>query len=413
MTGNMNDSKEAVELKIEDVVYLGKGLARQDGKVVFVPGVLPDEVVKVRISRHGKNFSEAHLLEIVKASPSRIKPTCSLVMHAGQRPNASCPGCVYQHAEYPAELALKQKQFLNLMQRMAGVDPSVCQSAVAAPRAMGYRNKITLHGAVSNNIPALGYYKDDNTTVLDVPSCPLARPEINELLNKTRADNKFANTVNDHMTATFRFTPKDGAVMWLGQRSESESWLTETTVLGDVKVPRGSFFQVNPAVADLLITYVIGLIKQVNPAAVIDLYCGVGMFALAAARAGVKDISGVEMDTHAITTATRNALKYGIEEGLEFKATTAQKGLKWALSKSEAGKTTVIVDPPRKGLEKEVVQRLVAAKPAGIIYVSCAADTMARDVKQLKAAGYSVRSARLFDMFPRTPYFESVTWLVQ
>ena len=400
-----------MELKIEDVVYRGKGLARLEGKVVFVPGVLPGEVVKVRQVRHDKNFSEAELLEVVESAPSRVKPACPLVLRSGSRRNTTCPGCVYQHMQYPAEVELKQKQFVNMLERMGGVDPSVCLAAVPSPKPLGYRNKIVLHGAVSNNTPSLGYYRDDNTTVLDVPSCPLARPEINELLGKTRADIKFANTVNDHMTATFRVTDKDGAVMWVGLKNEDDRWLTESSVLGDIKVPRGSFFQVNIPVADLLIPHVIGLLQQVNPAAVIDLYCGVGMFAFAAAKAGVKNIFGADMDPQAIAAASRNAMKREIE-GLEFKATTAQKGLKWASGKCEAGKTTVIADPPRRGLDKEIVQRLVSTKPAGIIYISCAADTMARDIKQLKAAGYSVRSARLFDMFPRTPYFESVTWLV-
>ena len=149
-----------------------------------------------------------------------------------------------------------------------------------------------------------------------------------------------------------------------------------------------------------------------NPAFVIDLYCGVGLFAMAAAKAGVKTVYGADMDSPAISAGARNAAEMGIK-GVEFKATTAQKGLKWAARNCEPGKTMVIADPPRRGLDKEVVERIIAAQPRSLIYVSCAADTMARDVKQLGAAGYSVRSARLFDMFPRTPYFESVTWLVR
>ncbi|MDD4869719.1 MAG: class I SAM-dependent RNA methyltransferase [Kiritimatiellae bacterium] len=408
----MNNPEGKVELKIDDVVYRGKGLARLDGKVIFVPGVLPDEVVKVKITYHGKNFSEARLLEIIKASPLRIKPVCPLVPGADSRQNTICPGCIYQHAEYSAEVDFKQKQFINLLERMGGVDPAVCLPAVPSPNFMGYRNKIVLHGAVNRETPSLGYFSEDNRTVVDVPSCPLARQEINDLLGRTRADNNFARTVTDHLTATFRFTEKDGALMWVGQHNEDNPWLTESSVLGDVKVPRGSFFQVNVTVADLIILYVIGLIKQVNPGFIIDLYCGVGMFTLAAAKAGVKNIFGVDMDPNAISAAEQNVKNRQIKN-IEFKSTTAQKGLKWAFGKVDKRKTTVIVDPPRRGLEKQVVERLATMQPAGIIYISCAADTMARDVKQLKTAGYSVRSTRLFDMFPRTSYFESVTWLVQ
>ena len=411
MDPNMNESEE-IELKIADVVYQGKGLARQDGKVVFVPGVLPGEVVKVRQTRHNKNFSEAKLLKVVESSPARVKPVCPLVAFPSSQPNKTCPGCVYQHVDYSTEVDLKQKQFINLLERMGGVDPSLCLPPVASPESMGYRNKIVLHGAVKGKTPLMGYFAEDNTTVLDVPACPLARPEINELLAKTRADDGFASSVTDHLTATFRFTKKDGALMWVGQRKEGDPLLTEASVLGAISVPRGSFYQVNIAVADLLISHVIGLIKQVNPTYLVDLYCGVGVFALAAVKAGVKNVFGVDMDPYAVSTAAQNALNRKIEN-IEFKATTAQKGLKWALKNCDPAKTTVIIDPPRRGLEREIVERIASAQPAGIIYVSCAADTMARDVKQLKAAGYSARSAKIFDMFPRTPYFESVTWLVK
>ena len=408
----MSNSKETVELKISDVVYRGKGLARQDGKVIFVSGVLPGEVVNAGHLRHSKNFSEAKLVEILEASPARIKPVCPLVARAGSVYNATCPGCVYQHVDYATEVELKQKQFVNLLERMGGVDASVCLAAIPSPVPMAYRNKITLHGALGKNALALGYYADDNTTVIDVPYCPLARKEINELLTRTRADQKFANTVNDHLTATFRFTETDGAVMWANRAAEESSWLTESLALGKIKVPRGSFFQVNIPVADLLISHVVGLIKQVNPRFVIDMFCGVGIFAIAMAKAGVEKVLGVDMDSLAVMVASKNAEKHGIT-GMEFKGTTAQKGLKWAFAKCDAGKTTVIIDPPRKGLEKGDVESIIKAQPEGIIYVSCAADTMARDVKQLKSAGYSVRSTKLFDMFPRTPYFESVTWLVR
>jgi len=408
----MSNFEEKVELRIDDVVYRGKGLARQNGKVVFVPGVLPDEVVKVRITHQNKNFSEAQLLEIVKTSPLRVKPVCPLVLGTGLRQNMFCPGCVYQHIEYAVEVDLKQKQLINLLERIGGVDTGGCQEAVPSPAFMGYRNKIVLHGAVNGATSLMGYFSEDNRTVIDVPSCPLARPEINDLLVKIRADSNFARSVTDHLTATFRFTQQDGAIMWLGQWKNDGPLLTESSILGKVSVPRGSFFQVNVPVADLLISYVIGLIKQVNPAFVIDLYCGVGMFAIAAAKAGVKNIFGVDMDSNAISAAKQNTKDRRINN-IEFKPTTAQKGLKWALGKADRRKTTIIVDPPRRGLEKNLVEWLVKIQPAGIIYVSCAADTLARDVKQLRMAGYSVRNVRLFDMFPRTPYFESVTWLVQ
>lgn len=401
---------EMLELKIEDVVYRGKGLARKDGKVVFVPGVLPGEVAGVRIVRDGKNFAEARLLAVIEPSPDRVEPVCPLALRAGSKENATCPGCVYQHADYPVEVRLKHKQFVNLLERMGGVDPAVCLSPVPSPDPMGYRNKIELHGSVRKGGPALGYFADDNITVIDIPACPLGRPEINQLIAETRADSQFKESITDHLTATFRFTAHDGAIMWKDGRDSSRPVITESTSTGDIVVPRRSFFQVNLPVANLLVSHVIGQLKQASPVSVVDLYCGVGVFAIAAARAGTQIVLGVDLDPDAIRAAERNAKNRKLE-GIEFKATTAHKGLKWAFEKVIPEKTTVITDPPRRGLDKEVVDRLVAARPAAIVYVSCAADTMARDIRQMRAAGYSVKSARLFDMFPRTPYFESVALL--
>jgi len=401
---NMN---EMLELKIEDVVYRGKGLARKDGKVIFVPGVLPGEIAGVRVVRHTRNFDEARLLAVIEPSPARVEHVCPLVLRAGSRDNTTCPGCVYQHAGYQEEVSLKQKQFVNLLERMGGVDPEVCLPPVPAPGFTGYRNKIVLHGSVKKGVPVLGYFADDNVTVIDVPACPLGCPEINELIAKTRADSGFQKSITDHLTATFRFTSHDGAMMWTGSRGSAGSWLTEAAGTANVMVPRESFFQVNLPVANLMVSHVIGQLKQASPVSVVDLYCGVGLFAIAAARAGTQKVFGVDLDQEAISAAVQNARKMKLED-IEFKATTAYKGLKWAFGKIVPEKTTVITDPPRRGLDKDVVERLVAARPGGIIYVSCAADTMARDIRQLKEAGYSVKSARLFDMFPRTPYFESV-----
>jgi 23S rRNA (uracil1939-C5)-methyltransferase len=395
------------------VVYRGKGLARQDGKVVFVAGVLPGETVNAQFTHHSKNYAEAELMEVKKASPARIEPVCPLFLRAGRnriQAGQTCPGCAYQHMAYGTEMDLKSNQFKNLMERMGGVDPAVCLSPVASPGDTGYRNKIVLHGSQSENGPRLGYFAEDNKTVIDVFNCSLGNEPINNLIAATRSKDGFMGSVTDQMTAVFRFTGKDGALFWTPKDKESGAWLTESSVLGEIHVPSDSFFQVNTKLADLLVSHVIDLLKESANEYVVDLYCGVGMFALAAVQAGAKQVIGVDFDPEAIGAAKKNAEDRGFTQ-VEFISTTAQKGAKGSLGRTNPGKSTVIVDPPRRGLDKQVLERLGAMGPADIIYVSCAADTMARDVRQLREAGYLVKNARLFDMFPRTPYFESVTWL--
>ena len=162
---------DTVELKIADVVYPGRGLARMDGCVVFVSGVLPGETVSARITRRRKNFAEAELIRIEVPSPRRVEPACPLA--------GTCPGCCYQHADYAEELRLKEAQFVNLLQRIGRVEGPDRLPSVPSPAPLGYRNKITLHASPDpGGGRRLGYFAFDNRTVLDVPACPLAVAEI-------------------------------------------------------------------------------------------------------------------------------------------------------------------------------------------------------------------------------------------
>lgn len=327
-------------------------------------------------------------------------------------PPLSCPGCAYQHAAYAAELALKQRQLESLLERHAGIPRGVCQPAVAAPAPLGYRNKMVLHAQVDGRDVCLGYYAADNTTVLDVPACPLALAPLNACLAERRADPSFRHTLRDAMPVTFRWTPRDGALWWRGHASDRDVWLVEDSVIGPLAVPRNSFYQMNPAMADRLVAHVRDRLGALQPAAAIDLFCGIGVFALAAAKAGVPRVIGVDVDGPGIRAAEYNARQHGAAS-IAWRAGKAEdilrdpmKGLPWA-------EALVIVDPPRSGLGRGLIRHLVRQRPGRLLYISCAADTMTRDATWLQEAGYRVESARLFDMFPRTAHFESVTEFVR
>ena len=393
----------SVQLTITDVVYRGLGIGRLDGCVVFVPGVLPAETVCVEITHRRKNFAEARLLDVLRPSPHRIAPVCPLA--------AVCPGCRYQHVEYEEELRLKHAQLANLLARMAGVPDPVVLPPVASPENLGYRNKIVLHGALQQGRATLGYVAEDNVSIIDVPACPLAVPALNAKLRDLRSDARFMAELKTPARVTLRHTPADGATWWIGPRQPAAAELTETTALGPLRVPRGSFFQVNPPVADLLTGRVFQMLKAIRPQSVIDLYCGVGGFALAAGRAAVPRILGIDSDAEAISAAGRNAATLGFDR-IRFTAAPASRGLAKALEAAgSADGLTLIADPPRAGLEKSVVRTILAGRPADVIYISCAADTLARDVKLLAEDGYGFANSQPVDMFPRTPYFESVTHL--
>jgi 23S rRNA (uracil1939-C5)-methyltransferase len=180
--------------------------------------------------------------------------------------------------------------------------------------------------------------------------------------------------------------------------------------VGDVLVPRSSFFQVNAAVADLLLQKVSAHVGAAVPEAVVDVYGGVGVFALMAARQGVELVCSLDVDGAAAEAGRENARRIGVGN-VEFVSGPAQKKLAPVLMAVRDRKTIVIVDPPRAGMEPGTLATIARSRAKGIVYVSCAPDTLARDLKLLAKAGFRVMETCLFDMFPRTPFFESVTRL--
>jgi tRNA/tmRNA/rRNA uracil-C5-methylase (TrmA/RlmC/RlmD family) len=257
----------------------------------------------------------------------------------------------------------------------------------------------------------LGYYAADNTTVIDVPACPLALAPLNACLAERRADPSFLRTLRNDMPVTFRWTARDGAAWWRGRASDQDVWLVEDSVIGPLAVPRNSFYQMNPAMADRLVAHVRDRLAALQPEAAIDLFCGIGVFALAAAKAGVPHVTGVDLDGPGIRAADYNARQHGAA-AITWQAGKAEDALRGPMAGLPWAKTLLIVDPPRSGLGRGLIRHLARQRPGRLLYISCAADTLTRDAAWLQEAGYRVETARLFDMFPRTAHFESVTEFV-
>ncbi len=383
--------KLPAQVVISEVAYGGRGVGRLDGKVCFVPGTLPGETVAIEVLKDRGNFTEAKPTVILTPSPHRIRPACPLASH--------CPGCSYQHTDYGEEVRIKNKQLQSMLPLSPLLPP------VAAPRPDGYRNKMALHAQADGKDRRLGYFMEDNTTILDVPACPLAVAPLNALLAERRADPSFLKTLRNDMTITFRWTEKDGAVWWRNRAAENDVWLVESSVIGPLAVPRNSFYQMNPAMADRLVVAVMDRLKANPPDTAVDLYCGVGIFALAAATLGIPRVLGVDVDGPGIRAAEFNARKLGLP-GIQWKTATAHDGIP---ELEHPQRTTLIVDPPRSGLGRQMIRDLIKHRPARILYISCAPDTMARDAAWLGEGGYTILSSQLFDMFPRTAHFESLT----
>jgi len=292
----------------------------------------------------------------------------------------------------------------------AGADADRLGPPLPAPQAEGYRNRMELHAQVDGATVRLGYYGADNRSVLDVPECPIVMPALNLLLADLRPTPGFLAGLKDGTRVTLRWTERDGALWWLGRAGPRAVWLRERTPWGELAVPRSSFFQVNPGVSAGLWALVTEWLRLTAPETVVDLYCGVGVFALAAVGTGIGRVVGVDADGEAIRAAEYNARQTGAGN-VRWIAGPAARTLAALHAELGGPRVTVIADPPRAGLGRRVVEELLRWRPATIIYVSCAADTLARDVAWLRAGGYVVAEGRLLDMFPRTPYFEAVVVL--
>ena len=367
---------QRLTLRIEDLAFGGEGVGRADGFVVFVPFVAVGETVEVEITERKAHYARARLLQVLEPSPDRVDPACA---HYGR-----CGGCQYQHLRYEAQLRVKHKQVTDLLQRIGGIDPSVVQPVVPCPRPYGYRNRIMVRSQWNKPERRMnvGFLRWDCGLVEDVQECKIAEPEINEQLQHVRAHPP----------------PKSGLKVVL--RLPPADWV----------VPPDSFFQNNFHLLPELVRTVREAVTRSGARYLVDLYCGVGFFALELAGC-VQRFIGVEYDRRAVTAARENARRRNITNG-SFLAGRVEEWLPQILQEMPAGQSVFLVDPPRKGLTPEAVQMLLQARPRALIYVSCHPATLARDLKALRDDGsYELVRVTPLDMFPQTQHVECVAEL--
>ncbi len=386
-------------------VYGGDGLGRLgDGRVVFVPGAWSGEQVKAEIVEEKRHFVKAKLVEVVESSPDRIEGSAAAV-----------PGMVYANLSYEGELKAKElqlREFLDRARIPVGAISS-CPREAQSASVLNYRNKVVYHFAKYGGVWRIGYRVEPSHEIVDVAEDPLARPEINAKLAEIRKSVVMLLTtgpVNVRReterkgSVTIRWTRKSGVKWWIGD-APKDLTLRETTCGIDFEVPAGGFYQVNPEVGDELVKAVVAEYEKGadNAPEVLDLYCGVGVFGLCCKA---PSLVGVESGREAVDFARRNAAAQGAVDAKFFANQVGR-----SLRRMKAGaRTTVIVDPPRGGMEPNVPKWLASSAAARILYVSCDPATLTRDLKLL-VQSYDVESVRWFNMFPRTARFETLAVL--
>jgi 23S rRNA (uracil1939-C5)-methyltransferase/tRNA (uracil-5-)-methyltransferase len=378
---------EEVALEISAVTNLGMGIGRIDGWVVMVPAVCVGETAIVRIYKNLKNYSLGDLLSIANPSPLRCRPLCPLF--------GSCGGCQYQHMLYVEQLRIKRNHVADAMQRIGGVETAVSQ-CIGCAASYAYRLKITPH--FQKQVPPIGFLGNGTRKIVDVENCPIATDGINGALGGLR------NSIiarNGTLTKGGTLLLRDG-----GDRIVTDSRETITQKIGDMAFSfrAGEFFQNNGHLLQKLVNFVAE--AATGPEYLIDAYCGVGVFAIAAAK-HFRKVIAVEISEVAITFAVENAMKNGVTNA-DFVAADAKHIFEQIPFPGNG--TSVIVDPPRSGCDRDFLDQLMAYAPQKIIYVSCASDTQARDMKLLSSM-YAVVSVQPFDMFPQTRHIENVLTL--
>jgi tRNA/tmRNA/rRNA uracil-C5-methylase (TrmA/RlmC/RlmD family) len=346
----------SVELKIEDVAFGGKGVARDNGKAVFIPYSIEGERVTARIVREKKSFAEAELIDVVEASADRVAPECPYF--------GWCGGCSYQHISYEHQLELKARQVEQAMRRIGRMSEPPMRPIIPSPLPYAYRNRITVHA--EDNV--VGFYQRDVHTLMDIGRCPIATPEVNDALVQLRA----GRVRDGHYSLRAHSGPR-------------------------------VFAQTNDEVAEALADLIAGILPG-QERLLIDAFCGAGFFTKRLAHQ-FERVVGIDWDRFAIEAAQKDA---GVNEAYVTGDVTTE--LRWLLQQSELTSTALIVDPPATGLSAETRRAILDSPPATMIYVSCNPPTLARDIAELQQP-FAVLSITPLDMFPQTAEIECVVHL--
>ena len=359
---------QVVDLKIEDVAFGGKGVAREHGKAVFVPYTIEGELVSAEIVREKKQFSEAELVEVKQSSPNRVAPQCPYF--------GRCGGCAYQHIDYQHQLAIKWRQVRDALQRIGKLKDVPMRPIIPSPRQYAYRNRITVHAQDG----VIGFFRRDSHRLIDIECCPISREEINRALAELRE--------RKHL--------RDGHYTL---RTGSE--------------PR-VFSQVNDDVAQALRNLIVDL-APANQDLLIDAYCGAGFFAKALLDK-FERVIGIDWDRFAIAAAKESATEKetyvaGDVEDVEATVSAAfESGDVQPQALGTSAATTMIVDPPATGLTEGARKAITNLAPETLIYVSCNPPTLARDLKELQHK-FAINSITPLDMFPQTAEIEVLAHL--
>lgn len=424
-------TRQTITVTATDLDPFGQGVARHNGKAIFISGLLPDEQAEVTLTEDKKQFARAKVKRLLTRSPERVAPRCP---HFG-----ICGGCQQQHASEPLQQRSKSASLQRLISRETGLD-IIPESVISGPE-YGYRRRarLGLQFQPKQQQLVMGFRKSGSNDLVPVKACPVLAPALASLLQPLHeclagmkavrrlghaelvlADNgpvlvlRHLDPLKEQDLARLHTFSAHHRVMLYLQGNEDEL----VKLCDDVPFyqvdglrlffsPR-DFIQVNDAVNQRMVAQVLEWLEVESTDRVLDLFCGMGNFTLPLAKRA-KQVVGVEgvatLVANGLYNAQINALNNVefFQHNLEDDVTRQP----WA----KLGFDKVLLDPARAGAAG-VMDHIVKLAPQKVVYVSCNPTTLARDSQILIAAGYRMERVRMLDMFPHTGHLESMALFV-
>ncbi len=452
MTVKKNDIHN---ITITDIGDHGEGIGKADGYTLFVKNTLPGEEVKTLVVKANKSYGYGKALEIIKPSPHRIVPPCSA---AGR-----CGGCTLQHLEYQEQLKLKQNKVKQDLIRIGGFESACVPPVIGMDEPWHYRNKAQYPVSRSKSTIDIGFYSlgSHNITVCD--NCLIGSRANKKILDaiKSFMERNNVSAYNEEtgkglvrhiLIREGRFTGEIMVCLVVNSNSFkykkelissldniknirsiviNHNTLRSNVIMGDkcetiwgsdyitdsigdlkFKISALSFFQVNPAQTYKLYSKALEFADLKGNETVIDAYCGIGSISLFLARQA-KKVYGVEIIEAAVENAKENAKLNNIDNA-EFYTGKAEDVVPLLYNEKGVTPNVMVVDPPRKGCDKSLLELMLRMEPQKIVYVSCDSATLSRDLKILCSNGnYNLDKVQPVDMFPMTYHVETVCLLTK
>ena len=444
---NKNDD---IELRIDSLGSEGQGVGRYEGMAVFVPFALPNELVKAHIIKVAKNYAVGKLIKVIEPSKVRREPRCSSFTR--------CGGCNLMHMDYAAQLEYKRGLVENAFARIAKIEGVHVENTIGMDEPYHYRNKAAFPFAMVDGRMCFGFFAPRSHRLIPIDGCFIEQEPLYNVASAVHCwaeendiqpyDEETGSGTIRHVVSRITTSGDIMAVIvtkgrpkklnklvdMLKERCEGiksiilnrndedtnvifgrsyetlwgEDTLTENLCGFEFSVSAASFLQVNPVQTECLYAQVEAFLPEKDGFEAIDVYCGTGTISMILSKRA-KHVTGIENIKPAVEDAARNAERNGAGNA-DFICADAAEALPELIEKGTRP-DVIVIDPPRKGCDKAVLNAITGSAVQRVIYVSCDPATLARDVRILVDGGYSIQKVQPIDMFPQTAHVETVVLL--